>query len=166
MGVPVLIFGQGLIDTVVEVLVVGEDNVAANIVQLQGKAALVLGLSSCLRKRNGLTKPSGVTSVEARPPAFSLESTINQEAALTWCRRFAAPRPVGPAPITRTSTLLFSRCQYGESVEQLDGGGAVCKGKVTAVPSHDHDEGQWVKQLFPYELTCQPFCFLLSDLWW
>lgn len=28
-----------------------------------------------------------------------------------WLRRLAAPRPVGPAPITRTSTLLQTRIQ-------------------------------------------------------
>jgi hypothetical protein len=34
--VPVGLFGEGLIDAVVEVLVVGEDNVAADIVKLVG----------------------------------------------------------------------------------------------------------------------------------
>ena len=36
MVVPVGLFGEGLIDAVVEVLVVGEDNVAADIVKLVG----------------------------------------------------------------------------------------------------------------------------------
>jgi len=75
-----------------------------------------------------LTKPSGVTSVEARPPAFSLESMIIHEGPFyrelviqmqnsepnskithkltMWFRRLAAPSPVGPAPMTRTSTSL------------------------------------------------------------
>jgi hypothetical protein len=35
VGVPVVIFGKGLVDTVVEVLVVGENNVAADIVELE-----------------------------------------------------------------------------------------------------------------------------------
>lgn len=72
----------------------------------------------------------------ARPPAFSPESTINHEgpfygslvsglsfglAAVNywgarertmWLRRLAAPRPVGPMPMTRTSTLLQLCCQY------------------------------------------------------
>lgn len=34
VGVPVLLVGEGLVDAVIEVLVVGEDNVATNIVQL------------------------------------------------------------------------------------------------------------------------------------
>lgn len=72
----------------------------------------------------------------ARPPAFSPESTINHEgpfcASLVsglsfwlatvkywgarehtmWLRRLAAPRPVGPMPMTRTSTLLQLWRQY------------------------------------------------------
>jgi hypothetical protein len=36
VGEPVLGLGKGLIDTVVEVLVVGEDNVATDIVELEG----------------------------------------------------------------------------------------------------------------------------------
>lgn len=71
----------------------------------------------------------------ARPPALSPESTINHEgpfcASLVsrrsfglatasywgtgertmWLRRLAAPRPVGPMPMTRTSTLLQLCCQ-------------------------------------------------------
>ena len=35
MVVPVGFFGKGLVDAVVEVLVVGEDNVAADIVELE-----------------------------------------------------------------------------------------------------------------------------------
>lgn len=34
MCVPVIIFGKSFIDAIVEVFVVGEDNVAANVVQL------------------------------------------------------------------------------------------------------------------------------------
>lgn len=34
MGVPVLVLGERLVDAVIEVLVVGEDNVATDIVQL------------------------------------------------------------------------------------------------------------------------------------
>lgn len=34
MGVPVIFFGQSLVDAVVEVLVVGENDVAADIVEL------------------------------------------------------------------------------------------------------------------------------------
>lgn len=35
MSVPVIVLGEGLVDAVVEVLVVGEDNVATDVVQLQ-----------------------------------------------------------------------------------------------------------------------------------
>src|SRR5271154_1976186 len=68
------------------------------------------------------TKPSLVTSVEARPPGVSFESriihdgpslswsvraSVLRDMALTiWLSRLAAPRPVGPAPITSTSTDL------------------------------------------------------------
>lgn len=81
----------------------------------------------CNHRKSGieeLTKPSGVTSVLARPPGVSLLSTIihegpswfksvevvqnYKEATLTiWFSLFAAPRPVGPEPMTRTSTSLY-----------------------------------------------------------
>lgn len=81
MVVPVVLLGQGLVEAVVEVLVVGEDNVAANIVQLP--MAPLASATSTWRgqtvERERLTKPSGVTSVAARPPALSPESTINHE---------------------------------------------------------------------------------------
>lgn len=69
----------------------------------------------------------------ARPPAFSPESTISHEGPFyaylvsrlslwardgvalertMWLRRLAAPRPVGPMPMTRTSTLLYACGQY------------------------------------------------------
>jgi hypothetical protein len=35
VGVPVIVTGESLVDAVVEVLVVGEDNVAADIVKLE-----------------------------------------------------------------------------------------------------------------------------------
>lgn len=80
MGEPVVILGESLVQAVVEVLVVGEDDMATNVVQL--------GDSRCQRNdsmrdfqnaRWRLTKPSGVVSVPARPPALSEESTINHE---------------------------------------------------------------------------------------
>jgi hypothetical protein len=106
VGVPVGLVGESLVDAVVEVLVVGEDNVAADIVELSmAISAVQLDLTVGWKV---LTKPSGVTSVEARPPGTSLESTINHDWSLSWFRRFAAPRPVGPAPMTRTSTSLYT----------------------------------------------------------
>lgn len=47
MGVPVRLLGESLIDAVVEVLVVGEDNVAADIVKLRGG---VLGAGVAMRE--------------------------------------------------------------------------------------------------------------------
>lgn len=70
MCVPVILVGQCLVDTVVEIFVVGEDDMAANIVEL-GKLAHNLQL-----RIGRLTNPSGVTSVEARPPGVSFESII------------------------------------------------------------------------------------------
>ena len=74
MSVPVLIFRECLVDAVVEVFVVREDNVAADIVKLSMPvSAAQLQFEVAVEV---LTKPSGVTSVEARPPGISLESTI------------------------------------------------------------------------------------------
>ena len=36
MCVPIVVAGEGLVDAVVEVLVVGEDDMAANVVELRG----------------------------------------------------------------------------------------------------------------------------------
>lgn len=87
MGVPVVLLGESLVDAVIEVLVVGEDNVATDIVQLENGGSPGQRLFDLAererRSRRGEgskhTKPSGVTSVEARPPGISLESMINQE---------------------------------------------------------------------------------------
>lgn len=73
MGVPVVLVGQCFVNAVVEIFVVGENDVAADIVEL-GKSARSLQL-----KTGRLTNPSGVTSVEARPPGVSLESIIIHE---------------------------------------------------------------------------------------
>jgi hypothetical protein len=73
VGVPVLVAGQSLVDAVVKVLVVGEDDMAADVVELAasaGRGQLGGGV---------LTKPSGVTSVEASPPGVSVASTISHE---------------------------------------------------------------------------------------
>lgn len=73
VGVPIVLPGEGLVDAVVKVLVVREDDMAPDVVELAG--------SGQRRGAGGegegrLTKPSGVTSVEARPPGVSLESMI------------------------------------------------------------------------------------------
>jgi len=81
--VPVLLPWQRLVKTIVEVLVVREDDMAADIVELRGICELVVQ-SEVEEAKGSRTKPSGVTSVEASPPAFSLESTINHEGPF-WC---------------------------------------------------------------------------------
>ena len=76
MSVPIILAREGLIDAVVEVFVVGEDNVAADVVKL---GRLVVWCSERGASRGARTKPSGVTSVEARPPGISLLSIIIHE---------------------------------------------------------------------------------------
>ena len=66
---PVGLVGQSLVDAVVEVLVVGEDDVTADIVELNGRQSRLFFAAV---GEAALTKPSGVTSVEARPPGTSL----------------------------------------------------------------------------------------------
>lgn len=77
MSVPVLRQRERLVDTVVEVLVVREDDMAADVVELResGKGT---GGWDCRGQR---TNPSGVTSVEARPPGTSFASTSSHEAS-------------------------------------------------------------------------------------
>lgn len=76
MGVPIVLFREGLIDAVVKVLVVGEYDMSTNVVELAGSCQLGGGRGEGAGR---LTKPSGVTSVEARPPGVSLESIINHD---------------------------------------------------------------------------------------
>ena len=76
MVVPVGLFGEGLVDAVVEVFVVGEDNVTTDIEKLY---AISLCLPMTVTLEGSRTKPSGVTSVEAKPPGVSWLSTINHE---------------------------------------------------------------------------------------
>ena len=56
-----------------------------------------------MSKRN----PSGVTSVQARPPGSGAWSIRSQSVLPCWWRSVAAPSPVGPAPTTRTPTCLL-----------------------------------------------------------
>lgn len=87
MGEPVIVLGKGLVDAVVEVLVVGEDDVATDIVELvKLRLAVCWGGRRLRLAGRELTKPSGVTSVLARPPARSAESTISHEGP--FCKRF------------------------------------------------------------------------------
>ena len=73
MCVPVILLGQCLVNAVVEVFVVGENDVSANIVELITGQRVVARSTWCYM---GHTKPSGVTSVDAKPPGVSLESMI------------------------------------------------------------------------------------------
>ena len=78
MRVPVVLLGEGLVDAVVEVFVVREDDVAADIVELVSSVSYFTSYEEQMRK---LTKPSGVMSVEARPPGVGLLSMINHDAS-------------------------------------------------------------------------------------
>lgn len=73
MRVPVLLFGQCLIDAVIEITVMREYDMSADVVQLD-EQSIASQLGEWHIKRR--TKPSGVTSVEARPPGVSFESMI------------------------------------------------------------------------------------------
>jgi hypothetical protein len=75
MCVPVIFLGQRLVNAVVKVFVVGEDDMSANVVQL----SQTLEFASIEMRVERHTKPSLVTSVEAKPPGISFESTISQE---------------------------------------------------------------------------------------
>lgn len=82
VGIPIVFLGQCLVDTIIKVFIMREDNMTTNIVEL-GAHLLALekskgtGSGSCKEKL--LTNPSGVMSVEARPPGVSFESTIIHE---------------------------------------------------------------------------------------
>jgi hypothetical protein len=52
VGEPVLILGEGLVDAVVEVLVVGEDNVAADIVQLPNSQSIHVAIEASRNLRS------------------------------------------------------------------------------------------------------------------
>jgi hypothetical protein len=53
VSVPVLVLGEGLVDAVIEVLVVGEDNVATDIVQLERTGDSQISNCLILRSTNG-----------------------------------------------------------------------------------------------------------------
>jgi len=125
VGEPVVLLGESLIDAVIEVLVVGEDNVATDIVQLfQGKKKLsdrgsprgqIDNPKRTTRKQ--LTKPSGVTSVEARPPGVSLESIINQEGPFYTIELILFSCEVLALPLHQFTPYFFSAnvCQRYQS---------------------------------------------------
>ena len=76
MSVPIVFTRQSFINAVVKVFVVREDDMTANIIQLSDQ------LTASEKQNNvaaALTKPSLVTSVEAKPPGVSLESMISHD---------------------------------------------------------------------------------------
>jgi hypothetical protein len=75
VSIPIVFVGQSFVDAVIEVFVVREDDVAANIIQLP-PVSRDLAQTDVLA---ALTNPSFVTSVEARPPGVSFESMIIQD---------------------------------------------------------------------------------------
>lgn len=77
MRVPVVGLGQGFVEAVVEVAIVGEDDMSSNVEQLE---ILIHVKKEEQREAEELTKPSGVTSVDARPPGVVLESTMSHDA--------------------------------------------------------------------------------------
>lgn len=75
MSVPVVCLREGLVNAVIEVLVVGEDNVSAKR-EIRPQSSHK-GLETY--PPTSYRKPSGVVSVPARPPALSSQSTINHD---------------------------------------------------------------------------------------
>ena len=132
VGVPVIRLGKGLVDAVVEVLVVREDNVAADIVQLRAQITSSQRIGTfAFAARKGETyesfrsdvggcqtawlligidnHPRGaiLPAVSQELHSHSAQFTRGRDARRTiWSNRLAAPSPVGPAPMIRTSTLL------------------------------------------------------------
>ena len=76
MCIPIVFLGQCLLYAIVEVFVVGEDDMTADIIELWH---ISWDFARAQLGRYKLTKPSGVISVDARPPGVSLESTIIQD---------------------------------------------------------------------------------------
>lgn len=77
MCIPVILLGQSLVNAVVEVFVVGEDNMSTDIVELSACYFCARVEGQLIEGRR--TKPSGVISVEAKPPGVSFESMINHD---------------------------------------------------------------------------------------
>lgn len=75
MCVPVILFWQGLVNAVVEIFVMREDDVPANIVELS-RCQCDVRVEIRAHWVGEITNPSGVISVEAKPPGVSLESMI------------------------------------------------------------------------------------------
>ena len=75
MRIPVIFVGKRLVNAVVEILVMREYDMATDVVELRR----IRDCSSHSQRRVQLTKPSGVTSVEASPPGVLFASTIIHE---------------------------------------------------------------------------------------
>jgi hypothetical protein len=76
VGVPVGLFGESLVDAVVEVLVVGEDNVATDIVELSMLSALL----NCVWESSSRysRSPQGLrrSRQDRREPRWSRQSSM------------------------------------------------------------------------------------------
>jgi hypothetical protein len=128
MAVPVVVLGESLVDAVVEVLVVGEDDVATDIVELRSVSsesrhsiAVDYTYEAFRGDIGGSKTTGGLVAVDNHPRGAVLQGPSRQygaprynsgedtESRTIWFNRFAAPKPVGPAPMTSTSTELSSR---------------------------------------------------------
>lgn len=76
MCIPIIRLGKSFVDAIIEVLVMRENDMSADIIELPYSVS-----NRVLKGDQGRTNPSGVTSVEASPPGVSLESTRSQEAS-------------------------------------------------------------------------------------
>lgn len=129
--VPVILLGQGLVEAVIEVLVVREDDVPADVVELRPcpSAGSPAGQDTGGETYEALGSDIGggkaaslLVGVQDHPRRPILTSGVSKRRQLMiacgergvrtmWWRRLAAPRPVGPAPITRISTFLQERAR-------------------------------------------------------
>jgi hypothetical protein len=59
--------------------------------------------------------------MRGHPTGLSIGSSMAETLLTSWLSLFAAPSPVGPAPITRTSTLL-----RGSDIVRMEGHSVAC----------------------------------------
>lgn len=129
MRVPIVGAGQGLVQALIKVLVVGEDDMATNVEKLLSShplaAAAAFASAPGLNNLRSLPGSRRWTrdhrgsrwrrrsTTRGHPACHEPSPVIGGRIRHTiWFRRFAAPRPVGPAPMTSTSTLLGHRISH------------------------------------------------------
>jgi len=91
VGVPILLLRQRLVNAIIEVFVMGENDMASDIVELGMK----ISQHSTKLGNATPTKPSGVTSVEARPPGVSFASMIIHDGPSYTESQFTNTRGIG-----------------------------------------------------------------------